>query len=223
MEIKIEKIIYTNRKTISLHITDNATLIIKAPFDASNETIMKVVSNHINWINKKTNEIRKRDPKFVTREFVSGEGFLFLGRYYKLNIVDEQDEPLKFEKYFYLSRKELSRAKEIFIDWYKKVAKEKITERVQRYAQISGLKYNSINITDAQKRWGSCSHNGNLNFSWRLIMAPLSVIDYVVVHELAHIEIKNHSKAFWNKVKVLMPDYEKHKEWLTKNNYLLKL
>ncbi|MFN4111286.1 MAG: M48 family metallopeptidase [Ignavibacteria bacterium] len=223
MEINIEKIIYTNRKTISLHITDNATLIVKAPFDANNEIIMKVVSNHINWINNKINEIKKRDPKFVAREFVSGEGFLFLGRYYKLNIVDEQDEPLKFENNFYLSRKELSKAKEIFIDWYKKIAKEKITERVQRYAQISGLSYNSINITDAQKRWGSCSHNGNLNFSWRLIMAPLGVIDYVVVHELAHLEIKNHSKAFWNKVKILMPDYEKHKDWLTKNNYFLKL
>jgi len=223
LDIKIEKIIRTKRKTIALQITDEALLIVKAPFDVSDETIMGVVIKHKNWIERKKKNIRARDPKYSPKEFVSGEGFLFLGRYYKLNIVDEQDVPLKFENGFYLSRKVLSRAKDVFIEWYKKMAYEKILDRVLWYAQKKNITFNKINITNARKRWGSCSSQRNLNFSWRLIMAPLSVIDYVIVHEIIHLEEKNHSRLFWIKVKMLIPEYEKDKAWLKKNSYLLRL
>ncbi|MDM7202741.1 MAG: SprT family zinc-dependent metalloprotease [Thermodesulfobacteriaceae bacterium] len=223
MEIKIEKIIRTKRKTIALQITDDATLIVRAPFEVSDEVIMRVVSKHLNWIKQKIKEVKGRDPKVVSKEFVSGESFPYLGQYYRLEIVDDQKEPLIFENKFYLAKWAKFMAREVFIDWYKKMAYEKISERVEWYTSLSGLKYNKITITNAQKRWGSCSEKGNLNFSWRLIMAPLPVIDYVVVHELAHLEIKNHSKRFWNRVKILMPDYEKHKEWLKRNGYLLRL
>jgi len=222
MDIEIEKIIRTNRKTISLQITDDATLIVKAPFDANDKTIMGVVLKHKKWIEQKKGEIEARDPKFSPKEFVNGEGFLYLGRYYRLKIVDDQEVPLKFENEFYLSRYALPQAKEVFTDWYRKMAYEKISERVRWYAQKRGFKFKKANITNAQKRWGSCS-NGNLNFPWRLIMAPLCVIDYVVIHELVHLEEKNHTKAFWDKIKMLMPNYEKHKDWLQKNSYLLRI
>ena len=223
MDIEIEEIIRTKRKTIALQITDDATLIVRAPFDVSDETIMGVVLKHKDWIEKKKKEIEERDPKFSPKEFVNGEGFLYLGRYYKLRIVDTQKEPLKFKNAFYLSKNVLPVAREVFIDWYKNKAYEKISERVKWYAQKRNFKYNKINITDAQKRWGSCSPNRNLNFSWRIIMAPLPVVDYVVVHELVHLEEKRHTKEFWNKIKLLMPDYEKHKDWLKKYGYLLRL
>ena len=223
MDIKIEKIIRTKRKTIALHITDDATLIVRAPFDVGNETIMGVVLKHKRWIEQKKRDIEARDPKFSPKEFVNGEGFLYLGRYYRLKIVDDQEVPLKFKNEFSLSRNALPQAKEVFIKWYIKKAYEKISERVRWYAQKSGFKYNKVNITNAQKRLGSSSPDGNLNFPWRLIMAPLHVIDYVVIHELVHLEEKNHTRAFWNKVKILMPDYEKYKDWLKKNSYLLRL
>ncbi len=223
MDFEIEKIIRTKRKTIALHMTDDATLIVRAPFDASDKTIMGVVLKHKQWIEEKKREIEARDPKFSQKEFVNGEGFLYLGRYYRLKIVDNQEVPLKFENGFYLSRNALSQAREAFIDWYKNTAYDKISERVRWYAQQRGFKYSKVNITNAQKRWGSSSSNGNLNFPWRLIMAPLPVIDYVVIHELVHIEERNHSKAFWNKVKMLMPNYEKYKDWLRNNGYLLWL
>lgn len=223
MEIKIEKIIRTKRKTIALQVTDDATLIVRAPFNVDDNTITKVVQKHRDWIEKKKKEIEGRDPKFSIKEFVNGEGFLYLGRYYKLEIVNNQKEPLKFENGFYLSKDALPRAKEVFVQWYKRASYEKILERVRWYSQKGGFNYNRINITNAQKRWGSCSPKENLNFSWRLIMAPLPVIDYVVIHELVHLEEKNHTKKFWNKIKVLMPDYEKYDKWLKKNSYLLKL
>lgn len=223
MDIEIEKIIRTKRKTISLHITDDATLIVRAPFKASDKIIMGVVLKHKKWIEEKKREIEARNMKFSPKEFVNGEGFLYLGSYHKLKIVDNQEVPLKFENGFYLSRKALPQARDVFINWYKNIAYEKISERVRWYAEQRGFKYKKVNITSAQKRWGSYSTNGNLNFPWRLIMAPLIVIDYVVIHELVHIEERNHSKAFWNKVKLLMPNYEKHKDWLRKNGYLLRL
>lgn len=224
VNIKIEKIIRSHRKTIALQMTDNATLIVKAPFNVSDEIIMKIITKNKSWIEKKKREIEARDPKHSEKEFVSGEGFLYLGRYYKLEIVNTQEEPLKLKNNrFYLSKTALPEAKEIFIQWYKKEAYEKISERVEWYAKITGYKYNKINITDAKKRWGSCSPNGNLNFSWRIIMAPLRVIDYVVVHELAHTVEKSHGKEFWTKVKIIMPDYEFYQNWLKENGHLLKL
>jgi hypothetical protein len=221
--IKIDKIVRTKRKTVSLQITDDTTLIVRAPFDVGDETIKRVVLKHKDWIEKKKNDIQKRDPKFSQKEFVNGEGFLYLGKYYKLKIVDSQRAPLKFENGFYLSKEYLPDATQVFVEWYKGKAYKKISERVEWYAQKRGFKYNKINITNAEKRWGSCSSKGNLNFSWRLIMAPLPSIDYVVVHELVHLEERNHSKTFWNKVKMLMLDYERHKDWLRRNGHLLRI
>ena len=221
--VKIEKIIRSKRKTIALQITDDATLVVRAPFDASGKTIKNIVNKHMDWIERKRREVISRDPKFAKKEFVNGEGFLYLGRYYKLNIVDGQNKPLVFNNGFFFLSAHIPTAKEVFVNWYRKKAYEKISERVEWCAQRRGSKHNAVNITNAQKRWGSCSQKKNLNFSWRLIMAPVPVIDYVVVHELVHLEEKNHAKSFWNKVKILMPDYEKHRDWLKKKSYLLRL
>jgi len=224
MQIKIEKIIRSKRKTIALQITDDATLIVKAPFEVSENAINNVVNKHLEWIEKKKKNILARDPKPGKKEFVNGEGFLYLGKSYKLKLVENQTTPLIFQdNCFFLSREYQPVAKEIFKNWYNERAKEKISERVAWYAQKRGFAYNKVNITDTNQRWGSCSAKGNLNFSWRLIMAPLVVIDYVVVHELFHLEVRNHNELFWNKVKMLMPDYVKHQEWLKKNGYLLRL
>ena len=221
--MEIKKVIRSKRKTISLQVSDDATLIVRAPFKVSDEIINRVILKHSNWIEKKKKEIKSREVKFSKKEFVNGEGFLYLGNYYRLRLVKNQETPLNFENEFFLSKEYLAQAKDVFIDWYKGRAYEKISERVKWYAQKRGFKYNKINITNAQKRWGSCSCLNNLNFSWRLIMAPLPVIDYVVVHELVHLVEKNHSRAFWNKVKMLMTDYKKHQEWLKRNGHLLRL
>jgi predicted metal-dependent hydrolase len=222
MQPEIYKIIRTDRRTIALQITEEGKLIVKAPLKVSDEKIMEVVLKHKKWIERKIKEVLSRDPKAGKKEFVNGESFLYLGRSYKLYIVENQEEPIRFENGFFLSKKFLPYAQEVLTAWYKESALEKISQRVEFYAKKAGLKYGRIRITDAQRRWGSCSGN-NLNFSWRLIMAPLSVIDYVVVHELVHLEEKNHSESFWTKVKVLMPDYQKHHQWLKENGHLLRV
>jgi predicted metal-dependent hydrolase len=221
--MEIKKVIRSKRKTISLQVSDDDTLIVRAPFEVSEEIIDRVILKHSDWIEKKKKEMQLRDIRFSKKEFVNGEGFLYLGSYYRLRLVENQETPLNFENEFLLSKEYLVGARENFIDWYKERAYEKIFERVKWYAQKRGFKYNKISITNAQKRWGSCSCRNNLNFSWRLIMAPLPVVDFVIVHELVHLDEKNHSKTFWNKVKMLMTDYKKHQEWLKRNGHLLRL
>jgi predicted metal-dependent hydrolase len=98
-----------------------------------------------------------------------------------------------------------------------------IAERVAWYAAKYGFTYKQVKITSAQTRWGSCSAKGTLSFAWRLVMAPVPEIDFVVVHELVHTVEKNHGKAFWAKVKAILPDYKQRIEWLEVNGHLLKL
>jgi predicted metal-dependent hydrolase len=104
----------------------------------------------------------------------------------------------------------------------KEGALKKITERVKYYSSLSGFKYKNIKITSAQKRWGSCSAQNNLNFPQKLALAPDKIIDYVVIHELCHIKEKNHSRKFWKEVEKIMPDYKIHRQWLRNYGYLLK-
>jgi len=206
-----------------MYINDDAVLIVRAPFNTSEETINKVVLKYKDRLQKTQKEVQLRNLKFNKKEFVNGERFLYLGNYYNLKLVNNREILLDFKDDFLLSKEYLPYAKNIFIIWYKRRAYKKISQRVRLYAQKRGFKYNKINITNARKRWGSCSHRGNLSFTWRLIMTPLPIIDSVVVHELVHLEVQNHSKAFWNKVGSLDPKYKEHKDWLKNNGHLLRL
>jgi predicted metal-dependent hydrolase len=110
-----------------------------------------------------------------------------------------------------------------FENWYKERAKALIPRRVSQLAAQYGFEYQRIRITSARTRWGSCSSRGTLSFTWRLVMAPEEMIDYVIVHELVHLHIHNHSKEFWTKVGLIMPGYKAKRLWLKKNGPLLTL
>lgn len=105
---------------------------------------------------------------------------------------------------------------------YRDAAKEYIPKRVEYYHAFTGGQYTKITIRDQKTRWGSCSSNGTLSFSFRLMMAPPRVLDYVVVHELCHLTHMNHSKEFWNMVETILPDYKEHRKWLKENGHTLR-
>lgn len=223
MKIEISKIVRSRRKTIALEIRGDASLIIRAPFFVSQEVIEKLVEKKKSWIYRKQRLVKERCLAQTKKEFVNGEEFLYLGKAYRLDIVERIEPPLVLENSFLLSRNYLKDAKQIFADWYRKQAIDRIEERAGVYADIGGLKYETIRITRAQSRWGSCGKKGNLNFSWRLIMAPPTVIDYVIVHELSHLRERNHSKRFWEKVAILCPNYKNYRKWLNTNGHLLSI
>ena len=215
------KLIRSRRRSLALEITPNATLIVRAPFLFPMWKIKKFVRTKQAWIRKNQDRILKKQLRFKPKQYISGEEFLYLGETCQLKIIDNQAESLVLEGDFRLSSQYLDRADEIFTTWYKEEAENTIKERLEYFSSTSSLKYKAFRISNAKKRWGSCSIKGSLNFSWRLIMAPVDVIDYVIVHELVHLAEHNHSRKFWQKVANIMPDYRKHRKWLRENgNYL---
>ncbi|MFH1227405.1 MAG: SprT family zinc-dependent metalloprotease [Planctomycetota bacterium] len=221
--IEISKIIRSRRRTITLQVCRDAALVVRAPFNTGDDYIRRLVEQKRAWISGKQALINRQRQSIKPKAFTDGEEFLYLGGAYKLYLTDDRKPPLSLMDAFYLSKDCRPGARQLFLEWYKKQAKNKVTERVNLYSTQAGLKPNKIKITNAQKRWGSCSRDGNLSFSWRLIMAPLPVIDYVVAHEVAHLEHHNHSRRFWNKVAVLSPHYKQHRKWLRANDHLLSL
>ncbi len=220
---KIERIIRSRRKTLAIEVTRDARLIVRAPAKATLEEINRFVKRKHQWVQEKQRIARERLQKMAPKQFVDGEEFLFLGNTYRLSIVDDNSNPLSFDREFRLSRAHLHHARQLFVDWYKEQAYKKIRERLDRYSVVSDIQFKKFTISNAQKRWGSCSSRGNLHFSWRLIMAALSVVDYVVVHELVHIREQNHSAKFWKKVELLLPDYRSNRQWLKLNGYSLDI
>ncbi|MEK6599639.1 MAG: SprT family zinc-dependent metalloprotease [Deltaproteobacteria bacterium] len=220
-EITIDKIIRSKRRSIALIVSSDAQLVVRAPMRTSLEYINGLVFRKRLWINRKKEQALKNGASAKPKQFTDGEEFYYLGKVYKL--VFEDCHTISLADCFYFPEKHVSVCRERIIKWYKQMAKEKITERAQWYSRITGWKYNALSVTSAMTRWGSCGYNGSVNFSWRLIMAPIEVVDYVVVHELAHIAEKNHSDKFWNKVKVILPDYKERQRWLRENRVMLNI
>ena len=156
------------------------------------------------------------------KEFVSGETVLYLGKKYRLEIKKSDVEEIKFDGKFIIASVSVEKASKSFIKWYKKRAAEKIIPRVHYFAKNMGVQFNKVMISDLKYRWGSATPKDNLNFNWRLIKAPMFVIDYVIVHELAHFLESNHTTKFWNIVEVQAPNYLKAKNWLKVHGGLLE-
>ena len=213
----------TKRRTIALIVERDGRLIIRAPMQAKEERIHKFVKQKEEWILSKQEKVKTNYPPFVPKEYVNGEGFWYLGAIYNLQLGANQKPPLTLNGTFQLARVAVPKAARVFEQWYREQAQQVISERAQWHAAKHGYSFHQFKITSARTRWGSCSSRGTLSFDWRLVMAPLPVIDYVVVHELVHLHVKNHSKNFWGKVKDLMSDYQTRIDWLEKNGHLLNL
>lgn len=175
------------------------------------------------WLFEKIKHKQKYLAESQQKEFVNGESLLYLGRYYPLSIVDEGIEGVKFKNRFHISKTNQSHATELLKRWYVERAKEQIIPKVESFARNLGVKYNSVLVSDLKYRWGSCTLKDNLNFNWRIIKAPISAIDYIIVHELTHLIEANHTPKFWNLVAVLVPKYKRAKEWLKQNGKSLEV
>ena len=213
------------RKTISLHIKEDGRIVISVPYHTPKGEIEGFIKEKESWIIKKFSE-KERSIKEAEKAFTPGEKFLYLGESYPLEIGGTNDKglPLKlsFGK-FILDKDYLKEARDVFIHWYKREAKEKIEGRVHYFNNRLQLFPKGLRITSAKYRWGSCSRDSRLSFSWRIIMAPLNVIDYVIIHELIHIKEKNHSKRFWTYLETILPNYMEHRFWLKENGHRLWL
>ncbi|MBS3921010.1 MAG: M48 family metallopeptidase [Deltaproteobacteria bacterium] len=212
------------RKTLSLRIKEDGRIVLYVPYHTPKGEIEGFIKEKESWVIKKISE-KERSIKETEKAFIPGEKFLYLGESYPLEIreSDHQGPPLKlsFGK-FILDLDHIEKARDLFILWYKREAKEIIAGRVDYYSNRLHLFPKEIRITSAKSRWGSCSRDNRLSFSWRMVMAPLTVIDYILIHELAHIKEKNHSGRFWSYLESILPDYRRQRLWLKENGRRLR-
>ncbi|HVT00841.1 MAG TPA: SprT family zinc-dependent metalloprotease [Patescibacteria group bacterium] len=205
-EIKIKR---QSRRTMSIHILPSGTVEVRAPKLMPKFFINDFVKKNSDWIEEKL----KTSKRGVTKKYQHGESFLFLGKEYTLNVGNYSKIELKDDKLLFPAGM-LFRAKKELESWYIKQAKQIITEQLIYYAKEMDTKYNALSFSDTSSKWGSCTHDNRLQFNWRLVMAPLLVLRYVVIHELSHTTEKNHSRKFWSRVASFNPSYKEQIKWL---------
>jgi predicted metal-dependent hydrolase len=230
---KMEEIAYhvvrskKRRKTLMLKIERDGRVVMHVPYRTSEREVEKFFQQKRTWVEKKLHEKEKNiDGREGRRQYVTGERFLYLGEHYPLELHELNNRRAHIalsHGIFYLNRDHVSQARELFIKWYKERAREIFAERVSYYSEKLKLYPKEITIGSAKTRYGSCTADNKLFFSFRLVMAPYPIIDYVIVHELVHIKIKNHSQRFWGYMEEVMPEYRKYRKWLKVNGTLLDI
>ncbi len=214
------QVVRSRRKTADIVIERDGRILVRTPRSVPDERIEDIVETKRYWIYKNLAEWRDLNATRVLREYRNGEGFLYLGRSHRLLLVAEQEEPLVLRGGRFCLRRdlvdcgEIAAAKAAFRDYYVARGTERITERVKYYSPKAGVTPRRIDVRELGNRWASCSPNGNVAFHWKCMMAPQTIIDYIVVHELCHFHHLDHTDAFWNEVDKVMPAYGERKEWL---------
>ena len=213
------KIIRSKRKTLSLTINENAELIIRAPKRLSIEKIQDFINEKENWINRKKRLIENQ-IKDVTSNH---NKLLYLGNFFPINVEQNASKELFFTGEEFIANSIEPDSLSLSIKkWYKNKFKEIALPRVAYFANKHNLMVNQVRIKNQKTMWGSCSSKNNINLNYLLLMAPMGVIDYVIVHELVHTIHRNHSTDFWDSVESIMPEFQEHKRWLQKNGYKLR-
>lgn len=202
----------SQRKTLSLHILSDRTIVVRAPLYASDFHIHSFIEKNEEWIQKKMKLFEHR-PITMKKQYKEGEQFLYLGTPYTLTIGNYSKIAMQETKLLFPQFMSFRIEREI-TQWYIAKAREVITERVKLNANVMNVSYINISFSDTKSKWGSCTFDNKLQFNWRLVMAPILVVNYVVVHELAHILEKNHSQDFWRKVSNINPSFRQQVKWL---------
>lgn len=216
----------SRKKTISFIIKNNIVRII-APKTLSDIELESFINKKSNWI-ERTLRANKLKTKIVTKDFESGEQFLYLGKKYKLKFISDSNDLIKLKSgeiqvcINTLKFEDKKHRKKIVQNWFKEKALSFLTKMTLEIAQEIKLNPKLVKIRSYKSRWGSCNSKDVITYNWKLIMAPKSIIKYVVIHELCHIKYLNHSKKYWNEVAKYVPDYKYKKHWLNQNTNIFE-
>jgi len=226
-ETKIEYItkLSEKRKTIGISVDYDNGVVVTLPKTISQEEIEKVVLNKAAWILNQLHNFSEVITKPTENEFVSGEKYLYLGRAYRLKVNQKEEikkPSITFHRgKFYViintkskEEKQIKIVRNLLHNWFLQKSESLLKERGKILSLKTGIKPQGFVIKDQQKRWGSCSQDGTININWRIIMAPISVIDYIIIHELCHLKYPGHSNKFWKEVSIFCPNFQKSRDWL---------
>lgn len=208
----------TRRKTMQITVERSGDLLLHAPPSVDEARLRAFVLEKRFWIYTKLAEKDRLQRQVPRKDFVDGEGFLYLGRSHRLKLVDTQDVPLKLAGgRLCLRRDALPAAREHFIRWYSERAKAWLSSRVAEYQSRMEVSPAGVKVQDLGYRWGSCGKGDWLYFHWKTILLPARIAEYVVVHEIAHLHEPHHTPAFWLRVERAMLDYPQRKAWLAEH------
>lgn len=208
----------SRRRTLQITVDRSGDLVLSAPPDVEEERLREFVLEKRFWIYTKLAEKDRLQKAVPTKSYVDGEGFLYLGRSYRLRLVDEQDVALKLLNGRFLLRRDLvENARHHLVQWYSGRAKLWLWDKVQDYVARMEVRPVGVKVQDMGYRWGSCGKGDWLYFHWKTILLPPRIAEYVAVHELAHLHQPHHTQEFWQRVERALPDFERRKIWLAEH------
>jgi predicted metal-dependent hydrolase len=222
-------LIRTDRKTADIVIERSGDVIVRAPTDIGDDKILQVVADRALWVHRSLAEWEELNASRKHRPLVQGQGFLYLGRSYRLKFVQESSVPLRMKdgrwelSEVFLATQGEAAVRKAFRDFYSAKGNQIFAERVAHFAPLVGVSPGSLVVKELGYHWASCGTAGTLNFHWKTLMAPQTVIDYIVVHELCHLRYREHSDAFWNEVDKVLPRFQLRKEWLRRHGASLDI
>lgn len=216
---------YSKRKSIEIGVTPSGDIRLKVPLRTSDKSISDIIKKKSDWLIEKLALVANNT--ISKRQYVSGETILYLGQPIYVQIKRRDVNRLQIS----MVENEVvivvatdtgnEEIKDLLIGLYKKLLKALIISRIDFYQSRFDKRPSRVTIRDQKTRWGSCSSRASLNFNYRLLMAPIEIIDYIVVHEMCHMDYMDHSKEYWQRVKEVMPDYLKYENWLKDNGKYL--
>ncbi|CAL9291093.1 M48 family metallopeptidase [Streptomyces sp. SudanB25_2051] len=210
-DLEIAVSVSDRRTTVRLTVERDASVTAVAPPQISRSELIKMVEAKRSWLYGKLAERRELGESRPAREYVDGEGFPYLGRSYRLRIVEPGKEVRLIRGRLELGQGDGARE---LVRWYRRVGETWLGRRIEPWASRMGAKMSGLRVQPLGYRWGSCSRDGRVNIHWATMQLPPTLIDYVLVHELAHLQRGNHSKDFWRLVERAMPGYEDRRERL---------
>lgn len=213
-------IIRSNRLTVSVSIDAFGRVVVRAPKKYPEEKIMEFLSEKEDWIARKKRE-RTETGMRLPPESLDGYSFLLLGKDCRIRLTKKNK--VEFDPKAGIVYVPSKNAKARLVAWLKANAKRIFTSLTEEKSKVMNTKFKSVGVSSARTRWGSCSFDNSIRYSFRLLYAPKEVIEYIVVHELSHTKEKNHSAAFWKLVEKYSPDYKRHKDWLERYSGLMEI
>jgi hypothetical protein len=205
----------SNRRTmLGLTVDRGGELTVHAPDIVSTNELKTWINKKILWVYRKLTIKENLAPVMRGPEYVSGEAFFYLGRRLQLKVVSKQEEALKFNGIRFLLRRDARPAERFFQSWYIVTGRQWLLNRVNQLSQRTSQKPKRIEVRDLGFRWASCGKNGVLFINWKVLQLPIRLVDYIIMHELIHLEEKNHGVGFWKALSRSMPDWKKRKDAL---------
>lgn len=218
-------LIYKKRTTIGIYIDLYGNVEVQVPKGTSEECVLQLLEEKWDFIQQRTKEMKDRTVGYKENVYDEGGNFLYLGNSFPILISQDLDikkDHVVFEGdklHIYVKQHEDERIKQALKRFYYQKCKALVEKRIQFYQSNFKLKPRSIRISDSNRTWGTCDSMRQLTFNWKLAMAPLDVIDYVVVHEMCHMVHMNHDRSFWRLVGKILPDYEQRENWLALSSW----